>query len=151
MKQYKMASTVLTAVPIFFLATFSAWAEPEAGSETAPTPTAQDVADADAVEAIETVEAAQVADAVETADAVEAVEATGLDLVLDGSTLEAFEKSMEQIKESSTENEYNYLKGALDYLLIYDLGAKRDRGILASRLNGKTGREVTEMVKWRRK
>jgi hypothetical protein len=107
MKQYKMASAVLITVPMFFLATFSAWAEPEPGGDKASTASAEEITPADAI------------------DTEEAAEATGLDIVMDGSSLEAFEKSMEQVKATSSEASYRSLEDALDYLLLYDLGAQR--------------------------
>lgn len=132
MMQYKMANTVLIAVPMFFLASFSAWAEPEPVSETASTTPAEEIAPAVANETAE------------------AAEAKGLDMAVDGSSLEAFEKSLAKIKETCTEAEYQSLEGSLDYLMIYDLGAKRDREKLAARLDGSTGYEIIKMVKWRK-
>ena len=131
MMQYKMAKTILIAVPVFFLVTFAAWAEPEPVSETASTTPAEEIAPAVANETPE------------------AAEATGLDMAVDGSSLEAFEKSLAKIKETCTEVEYKSLEGALEYLMIYDLGAKRNREKLAARLDGSTGYEITKMVKWR--
>ena len=131
MMQYKMANTILIAVPVFFLTTFSAWAEPEPVSETASTTAAEEIAPAVANETAE------------------AVEATGLDMAVDGSSLADFEKSLEKIKETCTELEYKSLEGALEYLMIYDLGAKGNREKLAARLDGSTGHEIIKMVKWR--
>jgi hypothetical protein len=131
MKQYKMASAVLMTVPMFFLATFSAWAEPEPGGEEVSTASAKEIAPADAIAT------AEVADA------------TGLDIVMDGSSLEAFEKSMEQVKATGSEASYKSLEGALDYLLFYDLAAQNNRKKLAARLDGKTGHEIIKKVKWR--
>jgi len=125
MMQHKMVKTLLVAVPMLFLVTFLAWAETEPGSETAATTPTEETATAEA-------------------------EATGLDIAVDGSSLEAFEKSLEKIKETSSKVEYQSLEGALEYLMIYDLGAKRDREKLAARLDGSTGHEITKMVKWRK-
>ena len=132
MKQYKMASAVLITVAMFFLATFSAWAEPEPGGTEAATTLAAEIAPADAI------------------DTAEVAEATGLDIVMDGSSLEAFEKSMERVKETGSEAEYKSLEGAFDYLLLYDLGAQNNREKLAARLDGKTGYEIIDRVKWRK-
>ena len=49
-------------------------------------------------------------------------------MVLDGSSLEAFEKSLEQVKETASAAEYKSLEGALEYLLVYDLSAQRRIG-----------------------
>lgn len=119
MKQFKIARAVLFTVPILFLAAFSA------------TASAEEIALADAI------------------DPAQSSAATGLDIVMDGSSLEAFEKSMEQVRETGSEMEYRGIKGAFDYLLIYDLGAQGNREKLAARLDGKTGREILGRVKWR--
>jgi hypothetical protein len=50
---------------------------------------------------------------------------------------------------TSAEN-YTTLKNAIEYLLVYDLSAKRDRAQLASNLDGLTPREVIAKVKWGR-
>ena len=130
MKQYKMAGAVLITVPMLFLATFSAWAEPEPGGEEASKTAAEEILPADAT------------------DTAMVAEATGLDLVMDGSSLEVFEKSLEKVRETGSKEEYKSLKGAVDYLLVYDLGAQRNREKLAARLDGKTGREIINMVRW---
>ena len=133
MKQYITASTVLITVAMFFLATFSACAGPEPVDAEAAMTSAVEIAPADAV------------------DSAEGTKATGLDIVMDGSSLEAFEKSMERVKETGSESDYKTLEGAVDYLLLYDLGAQRNREKLASRLDGKTGHEIINKVKWRRR
>ena len=132
MKQYKMASAVLITVPMFFLATFSACAGPEPAGAEAATTSAEETAPAYAV------------------NTANAAEATGLDMIMDGSSLEAFERSMERVKETGSEADYKSLKGAFDYLLFYDLGAQHNREKLASRLDGKTGHEIINRVKWRK-
>lgn len=132
MKQYKMARAILITVPMFFLATFSAWAETEPGDAKAATTSAEEIAPANAI------------------DTSEVTEATGLDMIMDGSSLEAFEKSMEKVRETGSEADYKSLKGALDYLLFYDLGAQHNRQKLAARLDGKTGYEIIGRVKWRK-
>ena len=132
MKQYKMARAILITVPVFFFATFSAGAETEPGDEEAAAVSAEEIAPADAI------------------DTVEVTEATGLDMIMDGSSLEAFEKSMEKVRETGSEADYKSLKGAFDYLLFYDLGARHNREKLAARLDGKTGYEIIDRVKWRK-
>ncbi len=153
MKQSRMVSAVLITVPLVFLAACSALAEREPGGEEAALTTAEKSTPADAVEsgeeaALTTAEKSTPADAVESG---EVAEATGLDIVMDGSSLEAFEKSLERVKETGSEEDYNGLKSALDYLLLYDLGSQRNRTKLAARLDGTTGYEIVERVKWRRK
>ena len=132
MKQYKMARTILITVPMYFLVTFSTWAETEPGDEEAAAASAEEIAPADAI------------------DRVEVTEATGLDIIMDGSSLEAFEKSMEKVRETGSEADYKSLRGAFDYLLFYDLGAQNNREKLAARLDGKTGYEIIDRVKWRK-
>ena len=133
MKQNKIVSVALVAVPLVFLAAFSAWAEPDQGAEENVTSAVESSAPED------------------TIGSAEAAESTGLDIVMDGSSLEAFEQSMEQVRETGTAVEYKSITGAIDYLLIYDIGAKRNMKTLASRLNGLTGNEIVERVKWRQK
>jgi hypothetical protein len=132
MKQNKIASAVLITVSLVFFATFSAWAEPEQDTKEAALTAAEKVSPADAI------------------DSAEAAEPIGLDIVLDGSSLQAFDKSLEQIKETAPPAEYQSLEGAIDYLLVYDLGAQRSREKLAARLNGKTGNEIINKVHWRK-
>ena len=132
MKQYKTASAILITVPMFFLSTFSACAVPDPIDAEAATTSAEEIAPADAI------------------DTSEVSEATGLDMIMDGSSLEAFEKSMERVKETGSEAEYKSLEGAFDYLLLYDLGAQNNREKLAARLDGKTGYEIISRVKWRK-
>lgn len=131
MKQYKMASAVLVTVPVLFIATFSIWA-------------AADGAKATSVSAAEVASA----DAIDTAEAAQVTTATGLDIVMDGSSLEAYEISLEKVRETGSETDYASLKNAFKYLLLYDLGAKRDPEKLAARLDGKTGHEILARVKW---
>ena len=131
MKQNRIANAVLITIPLVFFATFSAWAEQEQTSKEAALATAEKSAPADAI------------------DSAEAAEATGLDIVFDGSSLQAFDKSLEQVKETASPADYKSLEGALDYLLVYDLGAQRSREKLAARLDGKTGNEIIDKVQWR--
>ena len=133
MKQNKIVNVALVAVPLVFLAAFSAWAGPDQGAEENVTPAVESSTPED------------------TIGSAEAAEATGLDIVMDGNSLEAFEQGMEQVKETGTAIEYKSLSGAIEYLLIYDIGAKRNMKTLASRLNGLTGNEIIERVKWRQK
>jgi hypothetical protein len=132
MKQYQKAYTVLMAVTLFFLGTHFAWAEPEP------------VKEGDTSRSIEAVAETS------TSEAEEAVEATGLDIVLDGSSLATFEQGLEEIKKTCTTKEYSTLEKSIDYLLTYDLVAKRNKEILAQRLDSMTGRQIIEKVNHRR-
>ncbi len=132
MKQYKMASAVMITGLMFFLASISAWAEKEPRNDESSMTSAEEIAPAD------------------TIDTAEEAEPTGLNVVMDGSNLEAFEKSLEKVKETGSKEDYKGLKGAIDYLLFYDLGAGRDLEKLAARLDGLTANEVIKRVGWRR-
>jgi hypothetical protein len=132
MEQNKMKSVALVAVPLVFLAAFSAWAEPDQVAEESATSAVESGTPEDNI------------------GSSEGADATGLDIVMDGSSLEAFEQSMEQVKETGTALEYKSLTGAIDYLLIYDIGAKNNMKLLATRLNGITAGEVIQRVNWRK-
>jgi hypothetical protein len=74
----------------------------------------------------------------------------GMDIPLDGSSLEAFETSLARVQAHTTPANYTTLVNAIEYLLVYDLAIKRDRAKLAARLDGKTPYEVLQRVGWRR-
>jgi hypothetical protein len=74
----------------------------------------------------------------------------GMEIPLDGSSLEAFDASLAQVKSQASEKDYKTLESAIDYLLFYDLGARRDKEKLAAILNGLTGYEVIARVNWRK-
>lgn len=80
---------------------------------------------------------------------VEEAGSPGMSIPLDGDTIETFEESLELIRAETTAAEFTTLQNALDYLLVYDLGARRNRELLYQRLDGKTPNEVLGMVKWR--
>lgn len=94
-------------------------------------------------EAVETVDASA-----ETAED-EAV-SPGLQVPMDGSSVEAFEASLEEVQPQMTEAEFITLNNALDYLLVYDLSARRDRAKLYANLDGLTGEQIIERVAWRK-
>jgi len=75
----------------------------------------------------------------------------GMKIPLDGSSLEAFNKSLESIKGKTVGTEYTTLTSAINYLLVYDLGAKGSRATLAQRLNGLTGEQIIEKVRQNRR
>jgi len=70
---------------------------------------------------------------------------------VDGSSLESFERSLEGIKSKAGEDEYETLTGAIEYLMVYDIGARHDRTKLAQRLDGLTGEQIVDRVKWDKK
>ncbi len=74
-----------------------------------------------------------------------------MDEPLDGSSIETFTAGLEKLDEEASEKEYRSVMSALDYLLFYDLGAKRDKATLYSRLNGKSPSQIVEKVNQTRK
>jgi hypothetical protein len=82
---------------------------------------------------------------------VEPWDGDGMDIPLDGSSLEAFNKSLARVKAHTNPSSYTTLVNAIDYLLVYDLSAKRDRTRLAANLDGLTGKQVIDKVSWQKK
>ena len=74
----------------------------------------------------------------------------GLEIPLDGSSKDAWERSLLRVKAHSEPADYQLLLSAIDYLLLYDLGAKGEMDILITRLNGLTGNQVLSRVNYRR-
>lgn len=77
-------------------------------------------------------------------------EGDGMEIPLDGSDLEAFDTSLARVKAHTSPENYTTLVNAIEYLLVYDLAAKRDRAKLASHLDGLTSYQVLEKVGWRK-
>ena len=102
--------------------------EPSAEAETAKT-----VAEADT--------GATAADGEETGEP-----ATIWDQPLDGSSVESFQAGLDRVEQEVSEEEYRELMSGLGFLLFYDIGSKRDRATLYSRLDGKSPREIMERV-----
>jgi hypothetical protein len=75
-------------------------------------------------------------------------EGDGMELPLDGTSMEAWDASMARIKRHSDEASYKSLNAAVGYLLVYDLEARGNKEILISKLDGKTGNEIMGMVGW---
>ena len=84
------------------------------------------------------------------AEIVDDYEGDGLELTLDGSSMEAFDASMARIKRHTDEASYKSLDSAIGYLLVYDLEARGNKEKLVAKLDGKTGYEVLDMVGWRK-
>ena len=72
----------------------------------------------------------------------------GMKIPVDGTSLDAFEQSLATIKTKTTSAEYTTLVNAIDYLMVYNIAAKRDRTKLAALLNGKTGEQIVGLVEW---
>lgn len=83
------------------------------------------------------------------AGVVEEAGSPGMSIPFDGDSIESFEESLELIRAETTADEYTTVENALDYLLVYDLGARRNRELLYERLDGKTPNDVLDMVNWR--
>lgn len=79
----------------------------------------------------------------------EAAYSEGMYLPFDGSSVKKFDASLKKIESEVTDAEFTTLSNALDYLLVYDLGARRDPEVLYKRLDGKTPFDVLRMVKWK--
>jgi nucleoid-associated protein YgaU len=129
-------TTLLASAAILAFNTACAETEDEAPQATAAAPTETALAEAAPAEAASAEAPAQAR--------------AGMHVPVDGSSLEAFENSLEQIKDQVTAAEYTTLTNAIDYLLVYDLTAKRDRTKLAANLNGLTAEQIIEKVQWRK-
>ena len=73
----------------------------------------------------------------------------GMFIPLDGGSIKKFEKSLSEANEEMTDEEITTVQNALEYLLIYDLSARRDKKQLYKNLDGKTAADILSMVKWR--
>lgn len=73
-----------------------------------------------------------------------------MDIPMDGSSEEAFDNSVARVKAYATPKQYQTLVNAIDYLLLYDVGARGDKKKLIERLDGLTASEVIDKVHWRR-
>lgn len=73
----------------------------------------------------------------------------GMEIPLDGSSMDAWNTSLARVKAHTTEAKYTTLESAIQYHLMFDLAAQRDMEKLIQRLDGKTGYEVVALVKWR--
>lgn len=77
---------------------------------------------------------------------IEPWEGDGMEIPLDGSSLEAFQRSLARVKAHTDEANYVTLTNAIEYLLFYELAVKRDRALLAENLDGLNGYEVIDRV-----
>lgn len=76
-------------------------------------------------------------------------EGDGMDIPLDGSSMEAWNCSLERVKAHTSESSYLTLENSIQYHLLYDLKSYRDMDKLIQRLDGSTGNELVERVQWR--
>lgn len=70
-----------------------------------------------------------------------------MDIPMDGSSVDAFTADLALVKDQAAPGQYQKLNGALQWLLLYDLGAKRDKATLYQRLDGNTPNEIIAKVK----
>ena len=73
----------------------------------------------------------------------------GLDIPLDGSSMAAWERSMARVEAHTSAGAYSSLDSSIKWLLMYDLPSQNDMSKLAKRLDGLTGKEIIEKVRWR--
>lgn len=73
-----------------------------------------------------------------------------MEIPLDGSSREAWEKSLARVKAHSKQSTYTTLENAIDYLLVYDLESRGNFDTLISRLDGQTGYEIIARTNWRK-
>ncbi len=131
MRQCKFINTFQITLTVFILATLSACAGLERPDDGAPKAVGEEITGTNAI------------------DIAEIPGGKGLDRVMDGSSLEAFERSLDLVKITGSVGEYTSLLDAIEYLMIYDIGARNDREKLAARLDGLTGYEILAKVNWR--
>jgi hypothetical protein len=70
----------------------------------------------------------------------------GLDMIIDGSSPQAFTQSLEIIASDTSNEQYQELHAAMQYLRTYSFGV-RDLPSLYEHLDGRTGQEVIEMAR----
>ena len=69
-----------------------------------------------------------------------------MDQPMDGSSVEAFTAGLEKVDREASEKNYRAVMSALDYLLFFDLSAKRKKELLYAGLDGKTPNEIKAIV-----
>ncbi len=77
-------------------------------------------------------------------------EGDGMQIPLDGSSMEAWNCSLERVKAYSDEDTFLTLENAIKYQLMYDLKSYRDMNKLIERHDGMTGYEIIGQVGWRK-
>ena len=81
---------------------------------------------------------------------VEPWEGDGMEIPMDGSSMEAWNYSLARVKAHAEPSSYETLENAIDYLLLYDLRARNKMDLLIKRLDGLTGYEIVARVGWRK-
>jgi len=82
------------------------------------------------------------------AQEIEPWDGDGMEIPLDGSSMEAWDRSMARVKAHTSPETYQSLESAIDYLLTYDLSVSYDKNRLIKSLDGQTGYEVLQRVRW---
>jgi len=80
----------------------------------------------------------------------EAWDGDGMDIPIDGSSMEAFEASCARIKAHTTPAQYESFQQALEWHRTYDLAAREKMELLVPRLDGKTPNDLLKAVRWRK-
>lgn len=127
-----MSKTTFSLITTVFLALSAsvAWASPDEGADAS-----QQAADAPG-QAVESVVADKTAD-----------ESSSLmNQPVDFSSPEKVEKTLQNIRKQEGESTYKAVKGAMAYVLYYDLSLKNDKALLHAKLNGKTPDEIIQMM-----
>lgn len=86
----------------------------------------------------------------QTAYEIEPWDGDGLDIPLDGSSMEAWNQTLARVKAHTSDENFITLSNSIDYLKFYDLSAGQNLEKLIVRLDGLTGREVIDRVAWQR-
>ncbi|MEE4217314.1 MAG: hypothetical protein V2I48_06880 [Xanthomonadales bacterium] len=74
----------------------------------------------------------------------------GMEIPMDGSSMQAWNRSLARVEAYSDEKTFITLENAIDYLLVYDLASYKDMNKLIKRLDGLTGYQILERVNWRK-
>ena len=74
----------------------------------------------------------------------------GMEIPLDGSSREAWDRSLARVKAHSKESTFVTLENSIAYLLVYDLESRGNFDTLISRLDGQTGYEIIARTNWRK-
>ena len=74
----------------------------------------------------------------------------GMQIPMDGSSMEAWDRSMARVKAHTSEPNYITFENSIKYLLMYDLKSYRDMNKLIVRLDGQTPYEIISKVGWRK-
>lgn len=73
----------------------------------------------------------------------------GMEIPLDGSSMEAWNRSLARVKAHTTPAKYTTLLDSIEYLKLYDLSARGNMNRLIENLDGLTGYQVVQRINWR--